>query len=48
MNKLEEGFNIYSLRRRFEPGFIEKERAEILAKAEKNKAIKGAGAGVMN
>lgn len=47
MSVLSEGFNIYSLRRFYEPGFIKREKAEMERKAEKNKAIKGASAGIM-
>jgi len=48
MSKLSEGFNIYSLRRRFEPGFIKREKAEMERKAEKNKALKGASSAIMD
>ena len=48
MTVLSEGFNIYSMRRRFEPGFIQKEKAEIERKAAKNNAIKSASTAVKN
>ncbi len=48
MSVLSEGFNIYSLRRYFEPGFREREKKEMEKKAQKNTTLKGVAGGFMN